>query len=205
MGKHTDALGSFENFQAPWETPAGEVEIDKAKLKKYLFNVVSDKAKAQDARDEFAEKVTKAEQELETAKSEAAKGDPEGKIAGLEKKLAKAQDEAKSAQLTLDRYEVAADKGLTPKQAKYLQGEDREALEKSAESILEDFGVQKSTTQETDEEREEREEREAEEAEEAAATGRTVPRLVNPNDRKTGPDAEPDYEKIADQIASRRF
>jgi hypothetical protein len=205
VGKHTDELGSFENFKAPWETDAGEVEIDKARLKKYLFNVVTDKAKAQDARDESAEKVTQIEQELETAKTEAAKGDPDGKIAKLEKKLEKAEESTAKAQLALDRLEVGIEKGLTPKQAARLQGEDREALEKDADEILETFGVQKSTTQETDEEREEREEREEEEAEEAAATGRTSPRLVNPNDPKSGPAAEPDYEKIADGVATRRF
>ena len=63
----------------------------------------------------------------------------------------------------------------------------------------------KATTQETDEEREEREEREAEEAE-VAAIGRTTPRLVNANDPKLGQQQqEPDYEKIAAQVTSRRF
>ena len=55
MGKHTDAVGTIENFKAPWETDAGEVEIDKDRLKRYIFNVVTDKAKAQDARDEVNE------------------------------------------------------------------------------------------------------------------------------------------------------
>lgn len=204
VGKHTDTLGSFETFQWGSNLP-DEGEIDRDKLKRYIFNLLTDKAKAQDAKDESDEKVKVAEKAVEDAKAEVAAGDPSGKIAALEKELSDAKDETKKAQFALDRLEIGIEKGLTPKQAARLQGDDREALEKDADEILETFGVQKSTTEETDEEREEREEREAEAAEEARA-GRISPRLVNPNDRKAAAtDAEPDYNKIADQIVSRRF
>lgn len=201
MGQHTDALGSYENFQAPWETAAGEVEIDKDRLKRYIYNLVSDKAKAQDARDESVEEVTKAKKELEDAKAEVAKGDTNGTIAGLESKLAAAEKTAKDAQLALDRLEVGIEKGLTPKQAARLQGENREALEKDADEILVTFGVKKTTTEEDPDEDNE------DEDEEDPATGlRQTPRLVNAGDPKLGkPDAEPDYEKIADSVLSRRF
>jgi multidrug resistance efflux pump len=203
VGKHTDQIGKIEDYQAPWETAAGETEIDKAKLKRYIFNLVTDKAKAQDARDEAAEKVTEAEKNLKDAKDEVAKGDPTGKIADLETKLAKAEADATKAQGDLDRLTVGIEKGLTPKQAARLQGETKEDLEKDADEILETFGV-KPATQETDEEREEREEREAEEAE-VAAEGRQSPRIIknfiNPNDSKNG-SAELDYDKIAGQIMS---
>lgn len=196
MGQHTDALGSFENYQAPWETAAGEVEIDKDKLKRYIYNLSSDKAKAQDARDESAGKVTEAEKALEEAKAEVAKNDPDGKIAKLEGELTKAQAAAKTAQQALDRLEVGVEKGLTPRQAARLQGETKEDFEKDADALLEEFGVKAgSATDEDDDEDDEDE-----------PSARQTPRLVNPNDPKgNAPDPEPDYDKIADQIASRRF
>lgn len=207
MGKNTDALGKIEDFNAPWETDAGEVEIDKPRLKKYLFGLALDKAKAQDARDETAEKVTEAEKALEAAKADLAKGDSTGKIAELESKLTKAESDAKTAQVTLDRTLVGIDKGLTLAQAEYLQGETKEEIEASAAKILETFGV-KPATDETDEEREEREEREREEAEEAAE-GRQTPRvrtdLVNPATGKGGGDSAVDFEKAADQILGTTF
>lgn len=204
MGKHTDTLGSIENFQWGSNLPE-EGEIDREKLKRYIFNLLQDKAKAQDAKDESDEKVKEAEQALETAKAEVAAGDSTGKIAALEKELNEAKEATKKTQQALDRLEVGVDKGLSPKQAARLQGETKEDFEKDAEAILEEFGVKSSTKEETDEEREEREEREEEEAEEANS-GRVSPRLVNPNDPKLNkPDSEPDFDKIADEIVSRRF
>lgn len=205
MGQHTDALGSLDSFKAPWESDLGQdAEVDTAKLKKYLYNLLLDKAKAQDAREEAEGKVKGLETQLEEAKAEVAKGDPEGKIAKLEKQVDEAKAESQKAQHALDKLEVGIEKGLTPKQAARLQGDDRAALEKDAAEILETFGVKKTTTEETDEEREEREEREAEEAEQSGI--RQTPRLVNGLDPKLGkPDAEPDYEKIADGVIRRRF
>jgi hypothetical protein len=197
VGQHTDALGTIENFKAPWETDAGEVEIDKDRLKRFIFNLFTDKAKAQDARDESAGKVTEAEQALEAAKADLAKGDPTGKIAALEKELAKAKDSLTSTQGSLDRLEVGIEKGLTPKQAARLQGANRDELAKDADEILETFGVQKATTPDPDDEDEDDDDK---------PSGYTSPRLVNGGDPKLGqPEAEPDYEKIADQVASRRF
>jgi hypothetical protein len=198
VGQHSDALGTIENFKAPWETDAGEVEIDKARLKRYVFNLALDKAKAQDARDESAEKVKKTEQELETAKADAAKNDPDGKVAALEKKLTEAQNTAASTQLELDRLEVGIEKGLTPKQAKRLTGTTKDELDKDAEAILEEFGVKAAATTDDDDD---------DDKDDDEPSGRTTPRrVVNPLDPNgQGAEQEPDYEKIADQVASRRF
>jgi hypothetical protein len=202
VGKHTDQLGSIENYQAPWETAAGEVEIDKDRLKRYIFNLALDKAKAQDARDETSEKVTETEKALEAAKAEVAKGDPSGKIAALEADLAKAKSDAEAAQGNLNRLNIGLEKGLTPAQAARLQGSTEDELKADADKLLADFGV-KPATNETDEEREEREEKEREAAEEAA-NGRQTPRFVNPADPKVGSgEQEYDFDKIAADITSR--
>lgn len=192
MGKHTDKLGSFENYKAPWESDTGsDEEIDAAKFKKFLFNLQLDKAKAEDAAEEAAEKVTKAEQDLKDAKAEVAKGDKSGKIAELETKLAEAETAKVAAESNLVRLEVATEKGLTPKQAKRLQGTTKEELEADADELLEDLGVKQTASDEDeDEENEENE-------------GRTSPRaklnLVNPGD-SGGKGGEYDYDKLAGEI-----
>lgn len=195
MGKHTDQTGKIEDFKAPWETDAGETEIDKARLKRYIFGLVVDKAKAQDARDETAEKVTEAEKALETAKAEVAKGDPSGKIASLEADLAKANATATKAQGDLDRLTVGIEKGLTPKQAARLQGETKEDLEKDADEILETFGVKPATQDDEDDDDDD------DEAEEGRQSPRLTKVFTNPNDSKGG-SQEPDYDKIAAGIMS---
>lgn len=192
MGKHTDKLGSLEEFKAPWESDTGsDAEIDATKLKKFLFNLQLDKAKAEDAAEEAAEKVTKAEQDLKDAKAEVAKGDKTGKIAELETKLAEAEGNAAKATLALTRLEVATEKGLTPKQAKRLQGATKEELEADADELLEDLGVKQSNDNDNEDE------------DEDEPTGRTTPRpklnLVNPGDTGNG-GGEIDYEKAASEI-----
>lgn len=148
MGKHTDALKSFDEFRAPWETADGsEAEIDKPKLKRYIFNLATDKAKAQDAREDALESVKTIEADLEQAKTEAASANGEEatkKIAKLEKDLADAKAQVTSLETEKEhnalRAEVLGD--LDPKYAKYVVGEDREALEKSLEEVKADFGLE---------------------------------------------------------------
>jgi hypothetical protein len=189
VGQHIDQLGPFENFRAPWESETGEDESpNPEKLKKYLYNLLLDKATAQDARDETAEKVTEAENKLKTAKAEVAKGDPTGKIAELEGKLAEAETNAKKAQTSLDKLTVGIEKGLTPKQAARLQGETKEELEADADEILETFGVAKPAENEEEEEEDEDDEVEL----------RTSPRLLqNPADpKREANDGDYDYDKV---------
>lgn len=74
-------------------------------------------------------KFRKAEQDkLDADKSEA-------------EKRAAAEERAAAAELRATRLEVAAAKGLTPAQAKRLQGTTREELEADADQILIDFPV----------------------------------------------------------------
>lgn len=189
MGKHTDKLGTFDNFKAPWESETGsDAEIDAEKFKKFLYNLQLDKAKAEDAAEEAAEKVTKAEADLAQAKKDVGAADKSGKIAELEDKLSAAEASAKDAQSKLLRLEVATEKGLTPKQAKRLQGETKEELEADADELLEDLGVRPGKAEDENEDDEDE--------------GRTAPRklnLVNPGDSGSG-GAELDYDKLAGEI-----
>jgi hypothetical protein len=196
VGKHTDAVKSYDEFRAPWETEAGtDAEIDKPKLKRYIYNLVTDKAKAQDARDEKDEALKAAEADLETAKTEAANANgPEAqkKIDLLQKKVddltAEKVAREKADEHEALRKEVIGD--LDPKYAKYVVGEDREALEKSLEDVKADFGIKDG-----DENEEEEEE----------GTLRTRPRSsvknpLDPEAGKGGGGGEIDYDKVADDI-----
>lgn len=201
MGKHTDKLGSFDSFRAPWETEGGsDAEIDKPKLKKWIFNVLSDKAKAQDSRDELDEKLEQAGKDLEAAKAEAADANGEEaqkKIDKLQAKVDKLTEEKEAreaadslAELRKDVLGDFAEKH--PKAAKYVKGETQEELEESLAAVKEDFGIS-----------DEPGDGEEEEHEEEKATGRTTPRtrLTNPVDRQSGKpgEGEYDFDKIADE------
>jgi hypothetical protein len=56
-----------------------------------------------------------------------------------ERQAAEARDKAASLEAAELRREVAAEKGLTADQAKFLDGENREALEARADALLEAF------------------------------------------------------------------
>lgn len=196
VAKHTDALKPFTEFKAPWESETGENEIDKPTLKKYIYNLLSDKAKAQDARDEALEKVATAEQERDEAKKQA--GDASGEEA--RKALAKAEKErdeykAKAEGLEAEkahnalRAEVIGD--LDPKYAKYVTGSTKEELEKSLESVKADFGLVEGE--------------DGDKEDEVNPFVRPRTDLINPIvERGAGNDAPVDYEKVADQILTSR-
>lgn len=201
MGKHTDAVKPFTEFRAPWETETGdEADIDKPKLKRYIYNLVTDKAKAQDSREDAVEKVSTLEKDLEEAKKEAASASGEEatrKIEKLERDLAAAKTkvtELETAKEQADlRSEVLA--GLDPKVAKYVQGTTREELEKSLEEVKADFGISDEPAEDEDED----------EDDDDSVTLRTRPRaLTNPADRASGPKGGEtdviDFDKVADGI-----
>jgi hypothetical protein len=143
VAKHVDELGTIENWTAPWETATGETEIDKPKLRKYLWNLLTDKARAQDARDEATEKISAAEAERDKAKAEAAEKDPDsaGKIAKLEKENTDLKSKLSDRERADLAEEVAADKGLTKAQSRYLTGTTQDELEKSADQFIKDNGI----------------------------------------------------------------
>lgn len=198
MGKHTDALKSFDEFRAPWETEGGtDAEIDKPKLKRWIHGILSDKAKAQDAREDLAADLEKAKADLDSAKDEAANANGEEaqkKIDRLEKKV---------ADLTSERDKLVADQELAElrkdvlgdlpeKYAKYVKGETREELEKSLEEIKADFDIK-----DTDED--------ADDGDDDEVEVRTRPqartRLVNAADKNgKGGEEQVDFDAVADGI-----
>jgi hypothetical protein len=197
VGKHADAVKSYDEFRAPWETEAGtDAEIDKPKLKRYIYNLVTDKAKAQDARDDKDEALTQATADLEAAKTEAANANgPEAqkKIDALQATVDKLTGEAKARKEADEhealRKEVIGD--LDPKYAKYVVGADREALEKSLEDVKADFGIEDGDGDGD------------EDGDEDEPTVRTTPRsrVRNPADPQNGKAGEApiDFEAVADE------
>lgn len=147
MGKNSDKVPALDEFRAPWETESGaDAEIDKSKLKRYIHNLVSDKAKAQDARDEAAEKVTAAEADVEKYKKQAADASGEEVQKALtkaESDLAAAKSKLSSLEADIANRDLRAEVlvGLDPKYAKYVTGETKEDLEKSLKQVKEDFGI----------------------------------------------------------------
>lgn len=203
MAKHIDKVPSLEDFKAPWESDAGgDVEIDKPKLKKWIHNLITDKAKALDSRDDQVAKTDEVIAERDELKSEVDAKDPDAskKIAKAERERDEAKAEAKEATLRADRAEVAAEKGLTPKQAARLKGETKEELEADADEFLEELGVKPGEQDDDDDDKDD---------DEDETSGRTTPRsavrLTNGGDTKNSADAEPDYEAIAAQISGNRI
>lgn len=195
MGKYTDAVKPIDQFVAPWETESGsDAEIEKPKLKRYIHNLVVDKAKAQDAREEATESVKTLEAQLEEAKTEAANASGEEaskKIAKLEKQLEEANGKVAGLEKAKEISDLRAEvlEGVDPKHAKHVKGETREELEASLAEIREDFGLEAPKDDEEDDDE---------------PTVRTRPKsnLSNPLDAKSGKpgETEIDYDKVADQI-----
>lgn len=135
------ALPKLEDFRAPWETEAGgDTEIDKPKLKKYIYGLLSDKEKAQT-------KVTEVTTERDALKSKADEKAREGESEAerlkrenteLQEKLAKGSESSNEVL----KLRVALKKGLTETQAKRLVGTTEEELEKDADELVESFGGQ---------------------------------------------------------------
>jgi hypothetical protein len=200
VGKHTDALKPFDEFRAPWETADGsEAEIDKPKLKRYIYGLATDKAKAQDAREDAVESVKTIEADLEAAKKEAASANGEEatkKIARLEKDLAEAKATVTTLEKDKEVSELRAEvlEGVDPKHAKHVKGETREELEKSLAEIREDFGI-KAPDDDGDGDGDD------DDAAERAARTRPRPNLRNPADSKPNDGSdEIDFDKVADDI-----
>jgi hypothetical protein len=127
-----------EDWKAPWETETGESEIEKDKLKRYLFGLLKDKERLQGSnseKDSKIEELTKAvEAKAREGETDVEKLNREKK--DLEDKLAKAGTD--SAEVL--RLRVALAKGLTEAQAKRLLGSTEEELSKDADELVASFG-----------------------------------------------------------------
>lgn len=142
---HVSKVPALADFKAPWETDAGEVEIVKPTLKKYIHGIVLDAAKRADRAEDAEAKIADAEKKASDAERELAAGDQTGKINELTTKLAEAESTGSKAALDLLRIKVGDEAGLTIKQSLRLQGTDEDSLKADADEILETFGVKKGT------------------------------------------------------------
>jgi len=204
--KHLDAVKPLSEFRAPWETEDGsEAEINKVTLKKYIHNLITDKAKAQDARDETVEKLTKAETDLAEAKEAAATANgPE--VQKQIDKLTKERDDLKAEVDKRDAEKAAADLRAevlgdftekNPKAAKYVTGTTKEELEASLAEVKEDWGI-------TDEDPD----NEDPDDDEPVVRSRPRAGLRNLGDPENGKGGEQvvDFDKVAEQaIAGGRI
>jgi hypothetical protein len=160
------ALPKFEDYKAPWEVDttgnpvaADEQVLDPAKLKKHLWNILSDKEKAQIARDTNATKVT----ELETKVTELGKAKPEGdksaegatkeneQIAQLMKLVQDMGEKVKTSDLNATKLTVISAKGLDPQAdlGFFAKLETAEEIEAMADTLVE-RGLAKKKTDATD-------------------------------------------------------
>lgn len=139
------ALPKFEDYKAPWEldkdgkpVDADKQVTDPEKLKKHLYNVLTDKEKAQTARDtalglntELTGKVT----ELETAvASKGAEGLSE--MQKLQKSITDLTERSEKAELERDRVKVLTDAKLKPEAAEFLTGKTMAELKASADKLV---------------------------------------------------------------------
>lgn len=111
--------------------PAGDPPADPKPADDQLGDAGKKALAAEREQRKAAEKELAKYRKAEQDKAEADKSEAE--------KRAAAEQRAAAAELRATRLEVASEKGLTAAQAKYLVGDDREALEKKADEILADF------------------------------------------------------------------
>lgn len=191
--KFQQQVPALEELKPSWVNADGEVDVEKAK--KAIHTLMLDKAVAQDAReDALAGKKDAESQAAELQKTLDEKSDPDTQKE-LEKARAaqvKAESERDEASLRADRIEIAAEKNLTPSQAKRLVGKDREELEADADQLIKDLGLEPKNEDGEDEDEEGR----------VAPKPRVRTGLVNGGDPANGANSgEVDYEKIAADIS----
>lgn len=209
--KHQDALGSFDNFRAPWQTETGEdAEIVPSTLARLIYNLRLDKAKLADAAEDLKADVAAKQAEVDTAKQEAADaagGDAQKTIDKLTKERDDARAErdglVKEKEVAEARKEVVGEfEAKHPKAAKYVKGETTEELEASLKEVAEDWGIDLENLD--GEPGEEDDEDGDTDLDRVARTAPRGPSLTNGLDRANGKggEQEVDYEKVAGSIIS---
>ena len=148
-------LPKFEDYKAPWEldkdgkaVDADKQVTDPEKLKKHLYNVLTDKEKAQTARDtalglntELTGKVT----ELETAvANKGAEGLSE--MQKLQASIEALTTRTANAELAKTRLEVMTGANLKPEAAEFLIGKTEAELKASADKLVALGLVKEATT-----------------------------------------------------------
>lgn len=143
----------LEDYKAPWEVdsdgkdvPEDEQTVDPAKLKKYLYGLLTDKDRLQNTVTSVTEERDSVKQQLD-AKTREGEGDEQKRQREHDEALAKAKAEG-----ALEAAKLRAAlkvKGITPEQAEKLasrlKGEKPEDFEEDANALAEDFGIGKAT------------------------------------------------------------
>lgn len=123
-----DDTTSTADTTAPEAAPADEKSSDDPRITKANQEAANYRRQLREAQKELDQHRKAAQDKADADKSEA-------------EKRAAAEQRAAEAELKATRLEVAAEKGLTPAQAKRLVGTTREELEADADEILRDFPV----------------------------------------------------------------
>jgi hypothetical protein len=139
------ALPKFEEFKAPWEVDsagnpieADKQEIDPEKFKKHLWNLLSDKEKAQTARDAALQQVGTLTTERDTLKQAAEQKSQEGltEIQKLQQSIEGLTKRAEQAEFDKTRVEVLTKNKIKPEAHSLLQGKTLAELEASAANLV---------------------------------------------------------------------
>jgi hypothetical protein len=175
-----------DDWKAPWETETGETEIDKGKLKRYLFGLLGDKEKLQERVSEVS---TERDGLKKTADDAARQGESE--TDRLKRELKEAQDAAAKKgdggnDLEVLKLRVALKKGLKEGDIKRLVGSTEAELMTDADELLTSFGQGGKNDGEGDD---------------AADGTRRVPKgKNNPGDPNPTDGVEVDVKKALDSI-----
>ena len=149
------ALPKFEDFKAPWEVDAAgnaieadKQEVDPEKLKKHLWNVLSDKEKAQTARDAALTQIGTLTTERDTLKSAAEAKANEGKteLQKLQESMDALTKRAELAEHDKDRLAVLTQHKIKPEAHSLLTGKTLAEMTASAEQLVALGLVEKAAT-----------------------------------------------------------
>jgi hypothetical protein len=139
------ALPKFEEFKAPWEVDSAgnpiepdKQEVDAEKLKKHLYNVLSDKEKAQTARDtalgQIATLTTERDQLKQAADAKADEGKTE--LQKLQDSINALTQRAETAEFDKTRIEVLTAHKIKKEAHSLLTGKTAQELEASAQQLV---------------------------------------------------------------------
>lgn len=197
-------LPKFEDWLAPWEVGEdGEKleepeELDAARLKKHLYNLLSDKEKLQDARHTAEVQLAEVKDQLTTLQreheDEGQRREREAKE--REKHYEKLEREAQQRRKVEAIEEAFEDQGITPAQARKLakrvSGDDENAWIDDARELVEDgfkIGAKKT------------EEKPAEETDDEIDDGFSVrPKVVRSNGGQPTGATKPKYKSVAEEL-----
>lgn len=139
------ALPKFEDFKAPWELdkdgkaiPIEDQKPDAAVLKKHYYNVLSDKEKAQLARDTALGTVTELTGKVAEYQTAAEKKSTEG-LSEIEKLTASVKalsERAEKAEFETSKLKIITDNKIRPDAADLLSGTTEAELKASAARLV---------------------------------------------------------------------